>query len=45
MSARTDSLKCSFCGEGEDEVLVLAPGPVSYICDACAESRQEIVPA
>lgn len=38
-----DSLKCSFCGRGQDEVKKLIAGPTVYICDECVELCNEIM--
>ena len=37
------SLKCSFCGRGQDEVRKLIAGPTVYICDECVELCNEIL--
>ncbi|MHC8522738.1 ATP-dependent protease ATP-binding subunit ClpX [Rossellomorea sp. H39__3] len=36
-------LKCSFCGETQDQVRKLVAGPGVYICDECIELCTEIV--
>ncbi|MBI5026760.1 MAG: ATP-dependent Clp protease ATP-binding subunit ClpX [Nitrospirae bacterium] len=38
-----DSLKCSFCGKGQDEVRKLIAGPTVYICDECIGLCNEII--
>jgi ATP-dependent Clp protease ATP-binding subunit ClpX len=40
---RNDSLKCSFCGRGQDEVRKLIAGPTVYICDECVRLCNEII--
>ncbi|MBF0558549.1 MAG: ATP-dependent Clp protease ATP-binding subunit ClpX [Nitrospirae bacterium] len=37
------SLKCSFCGKGQDEVKKLIAGPAVYICDECVGLCNEII--
>lgn len=37
------SLKCSFCGRGQDEVRKLIAGPTVYICDECIGLCNEII--
>ncbi len=37
------SLKCSFCGKGQDEVRKLIAGPMVYICDECVGLCNEII--
>ncbi len=37
------SLKCSFCGRGQDEVKKLIAGPTVYICDECVVLCNEIM--
>jgi ATP-dependent Clp protease ATP-binding subunit ClpX len=37
------SLKCSFCGRGQDEVKKLIAGPTVYICDECVGLCNEIM--
>lgn len=34
---------CSFCGRGEDEVMILVSGMDGQICEACTEKAQEII--
>ncbi|MFZ6017612.1 MAG: ATP-dependent Clp protease ATP-binding subunit ClpX [Nitrospirota bacterium] len=43
--ARRDenSLKCSFCGKGQEEVKKLIAGPTVYICNECVELCNEII--
>ncbi|MCL4491923.1 MAG: ATP-dependent Clp protease ATP-binding subunit ClpX [Nitrospirae bacterium] len=38
-----NSLKCSFCGKGQDEVKKLIAGPMVYICDECVGLCNEII--
>ncbi len=38
-----DSLKCSFCGRGQDEVRKLIAGPTVFICDECVGLCNEIM--
>jgi ATP-dependent Clp protease ATP-binding subunit ClpX len=38
-----ESLKCSFCGKGQDEVKKLIAGPTVYICNECIELCNEII--
>lgn len=38
-----ESLSCSFCGRGENEVRLLLPGMNGCICNECAERANEIV--
>lgn len=38
-----NSLKCSFCGKGQDEVRKLIAGPMVYICDECVGLCNEII--
>lgn len=35
--------RCSFCGRGEEEVLILVSGMDGQICEACTEKAQEII--
>jgi ATP-dependent Clp protease ATP-binding subunit ClpX len=35
--------RCSFCGRGEDEVVILVSGMDGQICDQCTEKAQEII--
>ncbi len=37
------TLKCSFCGKGQDEVRKLIAGPMVYICDECVGLCNEII--
>lgn len=41
--AKTEKLRCSFCGKGQDEVRKLVAGPGVYICDECVELCNEII--
>jgi ATP-dependent Clp protease ATP-binding subunit ClpX len=38
-----ESLKCSFCGKGQEEVKKLIAGPTVYICNECVELCNEII--
>jgi len=38
-----ETLKCSFCGKGQDEVKKLIAGPTVYICNECIELCNEII--
>jgi len=38
-----NTLKCSFCGKGQDEVKKLIAGPAVYICNECVELCNEIM--
>lgn len=40
---RTPQHRCSFCGRGEDEVMILVSGMEAQICEACTEKAQEII--
>lgn len=40
---KQESLSCSFCGRGENEVRLLLPGMNGCICNECAERANEIV--
>ena len=35
--------KCSFCGRGEDDVMILVSGMDGQICEVCTEKSQEII--
>src|ERR1700682_423405 len=35
--------RCSFCGEGQDQVRKLVAGPGVYICDQCIDLCQEVL--
>lgn len=37
------TLKCSFCGKGQEEVKKLIAGPMVYICDECVGLCNEII--
>lgn len=37
------SLRCSFCGKGQEQVKKLVAGPGVYICDECIELCNEII--
>ncbi len=38
-----NSLKCSFCGKGQNDVRKLIAGPTVYICDECVNLCNEIM--
>ncbi len=42
-SDRTETLRCSFCGKGRDEVRKLIAGPTVYICDECIDLCNDII--
>lgn len=35
--------RCSFCGRGEEEVMILVSGMDGQICETCTEKAQEII--
>ena len=35
--------RCSFCGRGEEEVMILVSGMDGQICEACVEKAEEII--
>lgn len=35
--------RCSFCGRGEEEVMILVSGMDGQICESCTEKAQEII--
>ncbi len=35
--------QCSFCGRGEEDVMILVSGMDGQICEACTEKAQEII--
>ena len=39
----SQSLKCSFCGKSQKQVIKLIAGPGVYICDECIELCVEII--
>lgn len=43
MKKEEPTLKCSFCGRGQEEVRKLIAGPTVYICDECVELCNEII--
>ncbi|MDY0080208.1 MAG: ATP-dependent Clp protease ATP-binding subunit ClpX [Ignavibacteriaceae bacterium] len=45
MGKRTgqQTIKCSFCGRGNEEVISLIAGPNAYICDICIQSSMDIL--
>ncbi len=42
-SQTPSSIKCSFCGRGQDEVAKLVSGPSVYICDECIRLCNDIL--
>ena len=36
-------LRCSFCGKGEAEVVMLVAGPRVFICDSCVAEAHHIM--
>ncbi|MEE9275296.1 MAG: ATP-dependent Clp protease ATP-binding subunit ClpX [bacterium] len=42
-SEKAESLRCSFCGKGQEEVKKLIAGPGVYICDECVELCNDIM--
>jgi ATP-dependent Clp protease ATP-binding subunit ClpX len=40
---RPNQHSCSFCGRGEDEVMILVSGMDGQICEVCTEKAQEII--
>lgn len=43
MKKEEPTLKCSFCGRGQEEVRKLIAGPTVYICDECVELCNDII--
>ncbi len=41
--AKQQSIHCSFCGRGKEDVKILIAGNDSHICENCVEHAQEIV--
>ena len=39
------SIRCSFCGKGQEEVERIIAGPGVYICDECVELCTSIIEA
>jgi len=39
----TESLRCSFCGKGHDDVRKLIASPTASICDACVKLCAELI--
>jgi len=37
------SYRCSFCGRGKEEALILVAGIDGHICDTCVEQAQQII--
>ena len=42
-SSSKETLKCSFCGKSQKQVIKLIAGPGVYICDECIDLCVEIV--
>jgi ATP-dependent Clp protease ATP-binding subunit ClpX len=42
---RPNQHRCSFCGRGEEEVIILVSGMDGQICEVCTEKAQEIINA
>ncbi len=40
---KTPQHQCSFCGRGEDDVMILVSGMEGQICEVCTEKAQEII--
>jgi ATP-dependent Clp protease ATP-binding subunit ClpX len=40
---KTPQHQCSFCGRGEDDVMILVSGMDGQICEVCTEKAQEII--
>jgi ATP-dependent Clp protease ATP-binding subunit ClpX len=40
---RPNQHRCSFCGRGEEEVIILVSGMDGQICEVCTEKAQEII--
>ena len=40
---RPSQHRCSFCGRGEEEVIILVSGMDGQICEVCVEKAQEII--
>ena len=43
MKKRYPGYRCSFCGKGKDEALILVAGIDGHICESCVEQAQEII--
>ncbi len=37
--------RCSFCGRGEEDVMILVSGMEAQICETCTEKAQEVIDA
>ena len=42
-TGKTPQHQCSFCGRGEDDVMILVSGMDGQICEVCTEKAQEII--
>lgn len=40
---KNNAYRCSFCGRGKDEVMILVAGIEGHICENCVEQAQEII--
>lgn len=40
---KRQSYRCSFCGRGKEEALILVAGIDGHICDTCVEQAQQII--
>lgn len=40
---KTPQHQCSFCGRGEEDVMILVSGMDGQICESCTEKAQEII--
>src|SRR5271170_5318529 len=40
---KKSSQRCSFCGKGKEETLILISGIDAFICDACVAQAQHII--
>ena len=40
---RNNAYRCSFCGRGKEEVMILVAGIEGHICENCVEQAQEII--
>ena len=43
MSKNTKDIKCSFCGSGKQDTLMLIAGLDAHICDKCVSQAGQIV--
>jgi ATP-dependent Clp protease ATP-binding subunit ClpX len=40
---KNNAYRCSFCGRGKEEVMILVAGIEGHICENCVEQAQEII--